>query len=334
MSGVGGAAYVTGITRARQNNVVEAAFFDLDKTIVARSSPLALGRSFFKEGLISRSWLLKSLYAQLMFHLMGADEDKMLKMQKEAARLTEGWEADKVRRVVNEVLEEVITPLIYAEALEVMHDHRVAGRLVCIVSSSPEEIVEPLASMLQVDRFIASKPRIEGGRYTGALDFYAYGANKADAIKKLALQEDIDLDGSFAYSDSVTDLPMLEMVGNPVTVNPDRELRKIAEERGWGVEIFRNPVSLRDRLPDWDIRGRLPDWNLRERLPEWRPSVPDWHLRKVPDWKVPDWGLRQRMPDLKGREAAVENGLWVTAGVAGIAAAAWWLARRSAAKSE
>lgn len=118
---------------------MEAAFFDLDKTIVARSSSLALGRSFFKEGLITRSLLLKSLYAQLMFQLMGADEDKMERMRREAARLTEGWEAVKVREVVEEVLDEVITPLIYSEALELLHDHREAGRLVCLVSSSPEE---------------------------------------------------------------------------------------------------------------------------------------------------------------------------------------------------
>ncbi len=314
---------------------VEAAFFDLDKTIVAKSSPLALGRSFFREGLITRSWLLKSLYAQLMFHLMGADEEKMEKMRTDAARLTAGWEADKVRRVVNEVLEEVISPLIYAEALDVMHDHRAAGRLICIVSSSPEEIVEPLAAMLQVDRFIASKPRIVDGKYTGDLDFYAYGEFKSEAIKKLAEQEAIDLEASFAYSDSITDLPMLEVVGNPVTVNPDKELRKVAEERGWTVEAFKNPVSLRDRLPDLPIRGRLPDWNLRERMPEWRVPVPDWRLReRVPEWKVPEWGLRQRMPDLKAPEATVENGLWVTAGVVGVAAAAWWVARRSAVKSE
>ena len=86
---------------------MEAAFFDLDKTIIARSSPLALGRSFFKEGLIGRSFLLKSLYAQLMFQLMGADEEKMERMRDEAAKLTAGWEVEKVRRVVSEVLEEV-----------------------------------------------------------------------------------------------------------------------------------------------------------------------------------------------------------------------------------
>ena len=228
---------------------MEAAFFDLDKTVVARSSPLALGRSFFREGLISRSWLLKSLYAQLMFHLMGADEEKLDKMRAEAAKLTAGWEQEKVRQVVTEVLEEVISPLIYAEALELIHDHRAAGRLICIVSSSPEEIVEPLATMLDVDRWIASRPTIEDGKYTGELEFYAYGPHKAEAVAELAEREGIDLAGSFAYSDSITDLPLLEAVGHPVAVNPDKELRRLALERAWRMESFRNPVSLRGRLP-------------------------------------------------------------------------------------
>ena len=230
---------------------MEAAFFDLDKTIVARSSPLALGRSFFSAGLITRSSLLKSIYAQFVFHLMGADENKMEKMREEAAKLTSGWEQEKVRQVVTEVLEEVISPLIYAEALELIHDHRAAGRLICIVSSSPEEIVEPLAMMLDVDHWIATKPKVVDGKYTGELEFYAYGPAKADAIGKHAAENDIDLSGSFAYTDSPTDLPMLELVGNPVAVNPDRALRKIAQERDWRVEYFRNPVSLRNRLPNF-----------------------------------------------------------------------------------
>ena len=245
------------VTAGGQTRRMEAAFFDLDKTIVARSSPLALGRSFFKEGLISRSSLMKSLYAQLMFQLMGADEEKMERMRTEAAKLTAGWEQEKVRRVVQEVLEEVMSPLIYSEALELMHDHREAGRLVCIVSSSPEEVVDPLARMLMVDRYIASKPRIVDGLYTGELDFYAYGPHKADAIEALAEELDLDLEASFAYSDSVTDLPMLEAVGNPVVVNPDKALRRLAIERGWGIEAFRNPISIRDRLP----RLRAPEVN-------------------------------------------------------------------------
>ncbi|MBK5227604.1 MAG: HAD-IB family hydrolase [Actinobacteria bacterium] len=227
---------------------MEAAFFDLDKTIIARSSPLALSRSFLREGLIQRGTLLKSMYAQLVFQLMGADENKMERIREESAKLTAGWEADKVRAVVTEVLEEVISPLIYAEALELMHDHRAAGRLICIVSSSPEEIVAPLAHMLRVDRWIATRPTIEDGKYTGGLDFYAYGPHKAEAMKSLAEELGLNLDASFAYSDSVTDLPMLERVGNPVVVNPDKDLRRIAEERGWKIEWFRDPVSMRDRL--------------------------------------------------------------------------------------
>lgn len=235
-------------TTARQCMPMEAAFFDLDKTIIARSSPLALSRSFLREGLIQRGTLLKSMYAQLVFQLMGADENKMERIREESAKLTAGWEADKVRAVVTEVLEEVISPLIYAEALELMHDHRAAGRLICIVSSSPEEIVAPLAHMLRVDRWIATRPTIEDGKYTGGLDFYAYGPHKAEAMKSLAEELGLDLDASFAYSDSVTDLPMLERVGNPVVVNPDKDLRRIAEERGWKIEWFRDPVSMRDRL--------------------------------------------------------------------------------------
>jgi HAD superfamily hydrolase (TIGR01490 family) len=228
---------------------MEAAFFDLDKTIVAKSSPLALGRSFFREGLITRGSLLKSLYAQLVFNLMGADETKMERLREEAAKLTAGWEQEKVRQVVTEVLEEVISPLIYAEALGLMHDHRAAGRLIVIVSSSPEEIVEPMAHMLAVDRFIATRPKVVDGLYTGELDFYAYGPQKAEAIEKLAAELDIALEGSFAYSDSTTDLPMLSAVGHPVAVNPDRALRRLAIDKGWAIEEFRNPVSLRSRLP-------------------------------------------------------------------------------------
>lgn len=228
---------------------MEAAYFDLDKTIIARSSPLALGRSFMRQGLIARSTMLKSFYAQLLFQLFGADEKKMERLRLEAAKLSAGWEQERVREVVAEVLEDVISPLIYAEALELMHDHRAAGRLICIVSSSPAEIVEPLAEMLRVDRWIATRPKIVEGKYSGELEFYAYGPHKASAIATAAEREGIDLARSFAYSDSITDLPMLELVGNPVAVNPDRELRRVAAGRGWPIEAFRNPVPLRSRLP-------------------------------------------------------------------------------------
>ena len=221
---------------------VEAAFFDLDKTIIARSTGLALGRTFLNAGLIARTTFLKSAYAGILFQLIGANEARMERMRARAAHLTAGWEAEKVRSVVEAVLDDVFTPLMYAEAIELLDQHRAAGRLLCIVSTSPEEVVQPLARMLKVDRFIATRSRIVGGVYTGELDFYAFGTAKATAVKEMAAELEVDLAASFAYSDSVTDLPMLESVGKPVAVNPDKALKRVAVQRGWPVLAFRRPV--------------------------------------------------------------------------------------------
>ena len=148
-----------------------------------------------------------------------------------------------MKRIVTEVLDEVISPLIYAEALKLIHDHRAAGRLVCLVSSSPEEIVQPMAKMLNIGLWITSQPRLVNGRYTGELDFYAYGERKAEAMQALADVEGVELERSFAYSDSITDRPMLEAVGNPAVVNPDKELRRIPSETagGWRRFATRSP---------------------------------------------------------------------------------------------
>src|SRR4029077_12699879 len=109
---------------------------------------------------------------------------------------------------------------------------------------------EPLGELLGVDDVIATRARLDDeGRYTGELEFYAYGPHKAEAIREMAVKEGIDLASSYAYSDSITDLPMLELVGNPVAVNPDRELARVAREREWDVRYFQRPVRLRDRVP-------------------------------------------------------------------------------------
>jgi HAD superfamily hydrolase (TIGR01490 family) len=228
---------------------VEAAFFDLDKTVISKSSSLALTRPMYRAGLVSRSALLKGAYAQLVYLLVGADEKKMDRVKESMLALTKGWDKDQVEEVIREALTELIDPYIYQEALDLMELHRALGRKVFIVSSSPEEVVRPLAEHLGDVGVIATKARIEDGRYTGELEFYAYRENKAEIIRDIAKQEGIDLSASYAYSDSSTDLPMLEAVGHPVAVNPDRELRKEAERRGWQIRDFRRPVRLRQRLP-------------------------------------------------------------------------------------
>jgi HAD superfamily hydrolase (TIGR01490 family) len=228
----------------------EAAFFDLDKTIIAKSSVLAFGRPLYREGLLSRRVIAKSLYAQVVFMLVGADEEKMEKLRVAMSAMTRGWNRDHVASIVRETLTEVIEPIIYAEALELFDDHHAAGREVVIVSSSPTEVVEPLADFMGADRAIATRAAVDDdGNYNGELEFYAYGDSKAVAIRRLAEQDGIDLDGSYAYSDSITDLPMLETVGHPVAVNPDKELSRLAREREWDVRVFTRPVRMRDRVP-------------------------------------------------------------------------------------
>ena len=229
---------------------MEAAFFDLDKTVIATSSVMALGGTLYREGLISKRTIARGLYAQVIYLLVGADDEKMERMREAMLALTRGWDQARVKQIVRETLVDVLTPIIYAEALELIEEHRLAGRKTVIVSSSPIETVEPIGEHLGVDDVIATRARLDAdGRYTGELEFYAYGAHKAEAIREMAVAEGLDLAGSYAYSDSITDLPMLELVGHPVAVNPDRELTRVAREREWDVRYFQHPVRLRDRVP-------------------------------------------------------------------------------------
>jgi HAD superfamily hydrolase (TIGR01490 family) len=230
--------------------VTEAAFFDLDKTIIAKSSVLAFGKPFYREGLLSKGAIVKSIYAQIVFMLVGADEAKMEKLREAMLSLTKGWNQEHIADIVRETLDEVISPIVFAEALELFDQHHAAGRHVVIISSAPFEVVGPLGEFLGADEVIATNAAVDDeGNYTGELEFYAYGPHKAERIQEIAQREGIDLSASYAYSDSVTDLPMLESVGHPVAVNPDKELAREAKERGWEARVFQRPVRLRDRVP-------------------------------------------------------------------------------------
>lgn len=227
---------------------MEAAFFDLDKTIISKSSSLALGRPMYRAGLVTRSMLLRGAYAQLVYMLIGADEKRMERAKDGMLALAKGWDRDQVEALVRQSVEEVVDPYVYQEGIDLIALHKALGRKVFIVSSSPEEVVRPLAERVGVPNVIATRAEVQDGKYTGGLEFYCYAENKAVAMKEVADLEGIDLEASYAYSDSNTDLPMLEAVGNPVAVNPDRELRKEAEERGWQIRDFHHPVRLRQRL--------------------------------------------------------------------------------------
>jgi HAD superfamily hydrolase (TIGR01490 family) len=230
-------------------NARTAAFFDLDKTIIAKSSTLAFSKPFFDQGLLNRRAVLKSSYAQFIFLLSGADHDQMDRMRTHLANMCTGWDVAQVKSIVNETLHDIVTPLVFAEAADLIAAHKLCGRDVVVVSASGEEIVAPIARALGATHAMATRMVVEDGRYTGEVAFYCYGDGKVQAIRELAAREGYPLEHCYAYSDSITDLPMLETVGHPSVVNPDRGLRKEAAERGWPVLMFSRPVSLRDRIP-------------------------------------------------------------------------------------
>lgn len=228
---------------------MRAAFFDLDKTVIAKGSVPAFGRPFRRGGLVNRRVVLRAVIGQLIYLHLGAGEDRLARIRESMLALTRGWHRDRVREIVRETLLETVEPLIYNEALELMEEHHRAGDRVYLVSASPEEIVVPLAELLGADGAIASVGEVDDeGRYTGKMAFYASGEGKAEAIRALAARTDLELDDSTAYSDSATDLPMLESVGHPVAVNPDRALAKVARERDWEIRQFTKPVRLRNRM--------------------------------------------------------------------------------------
>jgi HAD superfamily hydrolase (TIGR01490 family) len=310
---------------------MEAAFFDLDKTVIAKASMVAFGRPLYREGLISRRTLARAIYGQLVYMYVGADEEKLERMRDSVLALTKGWEQSKVREIVEETLHDVIEPIVYDEALDLIKEHKAAGRKVFIVSASPEEIVAPLSRYLGVDEYLATRSTIDDeGRYTGTTEFYCYGPNKAEAMRNIAEEQDIDLWHSYAYSDSATDIPMLECVGYPVAVNPDRELLRAAEEFGWEVKTFSRKVRLRDRVPMPSARsttaagsvaaaaaigGGVWWWLHREPEPKPKPtgfvnsikrSAPSWR-QQLPVRRVRGGGAASSWRRILGRPAGLRS---------------------------
>lgn len=228
-----------------------AAFFDLDKTIIATSSSAAFSRPFMREGLVTRTDALRAAYAHFLFSVGGADERQTSRLRDALSELVKGWDVAKVTGIVSETVQELIDPVVYQEALALIRRHQENGRDVIIVSASGADLVAPIAELLGAEGWIASQMEIRDGTYTGEITFYAYGENKAAAMRDLAAQRGYDLEACYAYSDSITDAPMLSAVGHGFVVNPDRGLRRAAARNGWGVLYFRKPVALRKA----DARG-------------------------------------------------------------------------------
>jgi HAD superfamily hydrolase (TIGR01490 family) len=212
-----------------------AAFFDLDRTLLRRSSALALAPAFQRRGIITRRMMVEAAAWQFLFMLRGASHTVVRRAAEDGLIVLRGHTPDEMRELVAESMETVLRPLVYAQSLDLVERHRERGEPVYIVSAALQEIVQAIADDLGFDGALGTVCEVVDGEYTGKAIRALHAQAKADCIRSL----DHDLDASTAYSDSHTDLPFLEAVGHPVVVNPDRKLRRIATERGWPIEEFR-----------------------------------------------------------------------------------------------
>jgi HAD superfamily hydrolase (TIGR01490 family) len=218
---------------------VGAAFFDLDRTLMEGSSAFQFGRAAYRAGLISRRQLIADAWANLRFRLRGATDADTEVLRDRISRSLEGVRVRDLERLGADVLAGVL-PRLYPQMREIAHRHQDEGRRVYIVTAASHDLAEMLSHVLAFDGAIGSRfSEVVDGVYTGRPEgLFIYGVGKATAIGALAAEVGLDLTESYAYSDSASDLPMLETVGHPVVVNPDRELFRIAREHGWAVLRF------------------------------------------------------------------------------------------------
>lgn len=222
-----------------------AAFFDLDHTIIATSASFAFNNEFIKSGLMTRMSLAKMAVSHLAITFTPSAIGGHEKARELAGNAVRGMTRTEVQRVISESLDEIIAPKVFAEAKELIADHRNRGHEVIVLSAGAAEMVEPVVRMLGVTRFRATEMQVDAeGRYTGTIDFYCHGQAKRQAMDELSETLGLHLPSSYAYSDSDSDIAMLGAVGHPVAVNPNRMLRREAVQRGWPILEFSNPTPL------------------------------------------------------------------------------------------
>ena len=215
-----------------------AAFFDLDRTLMAGSSGFHFVRAAYAAGMISRRRLAGDTWAATRFRLFGSTDAGTAKVRERMGAYVEGRHERDMRRLAPQVLAGVL-PRLYPQMLELAYGHQDAGRPVYICTAASQEMASALSYILGFDGAIGSRSEVLDGVYTGREGgVFAYREGKAQAVRELAVAEGIDLGTSYAYSDSESDLPLLRSVGNPVAVNPDTALTRVARDAGWEILRF------------------------------------------------------------------------------------------------
>jgi HAD superfamily hydrolase (TIGR01490 family) len=212
-----------------------AVFFDLDRTLIAGSSAFEFGRASYKAGLITKRQLARDAWENLIFRLRGSTDASTDALKRRIGEALQGVRVRDIQRLAPDVLAGVL-PRLYPQMLEIAYGHQDEGRPIFICTAASQEMADLMALVLTFDGAVGSVSEVVDGRYTGREGGpFTYREGKAEAIRALAERENIDLAASWAYSDSESDLPMLRLVGHPVVVNPDKELRRVAAEEQWEV---------------------------------------------------------------------------------------------------
>jgi HAD superfamily hydrolase (TIGR01490 family) len=220
---------------------VRAAFFDVDKTLLPGSSLYLFARGLYRRGFYDLRDIAGFAFGQLTFRLTGAEGRRGMEAAREQAlAFIEGKRQSDLQQLGHDIVVEVIGPRIYPGMRRMIDAHHANGDRTYLVTAAPRELAERIAAYLGMDGALGTGAELVDGTYTGRLvGPVLHGPAKLDAVVELADKEGIDLRASSAYSDSVNDRPLLEGVGHPVAVNPDRMLRELAAERGWPVQDFR-----------------------------------------------------------------------------------------------
>jgi HAD superfamily hydrolase (TIGR01490 family) len=216
-----------------------AAFFDLDRTLMAGSSGMHFARAAYRSGMVSRALLARWGLEHVRFRLQGSTDERTAEVLSQVKQLLAGVPERDIERMAPDLLAGVL-PRIYPPMLDEVRTHQDAGRATFIVSAAGNGLVEILARVLGMDGGIGTRYEVgSDGLLTGRIvEPFVYGEGKVEAMRAFAAQHDVELDASWAYSDSASDLPMLRAVGRPVAVNPDAELARVAAEEGWQVMRF------------------------------------------------------------------------------------------------
>jgi HAD superfamily hydrolase (TIGR01490 family) len=254
-----------------------AAFFDLDRTLMAGSSAFEFARAAYKAGLMSRRALLGDALANLAFRLRGSTDASTDAVRERVGQALAGLRQRDLLRLGPDMLAGIL-PRVYDPMLRIAYDHQDAGRPVYICTAASAELAEVLAVVLRFDGAVGTRPEVVDGSYTGRLDGpFVYREGKAEAVRRLAEREGIDLAESYAYSDSESDLPFLRLVGHPVAVNPDGPLARVAGEEGWEVvrfETLGRRIKLLGAVVVAALAGGVSSVFVRRRRPPRRSRLP------------------------------------------------------------